>query len=84
MALSYGPYFESILDCVTQEGEGVRLSGVRPGSLAEKAGLHEGDLIVKMAGVRIKNLHDLVYVLQSKRVILLRTRFLLRFVGSLS
>ncbi len=67
MALSYGPYFESILDCVTQEGEGVRLSGVRPGSPAEKAGLHEGDLIVKMAGVRIKNLHDLVYVLRSKR-----------------
>jgi len=29
--------------------------------------VREGDLIVKMAGVRIKNLHDLVYVLRSKR-----------------
>ncbi len=45
----------------------MRLTGVRPGSPAEKAGLREGDVIVNMAGIRIKNLHDLVYLLRSKR-----------------
>jgi len=63
----YGAYFGSIPDFGFEEETGVLLTGVRPGSPAEKAGLHEGDLIVKMAGVRIKNLHDLVYVLRSKR-----------------
>ncbi|MFQ5802572.1 MAG: M28 family peptidase [Candidatus Methylomirabilales bacterium] len=63
----YGAYFGSIPDFGFAEETGVLLTGVRPGSPAEKAGLQEGDLIVKMAGVRIKNLHDLVYVLRSKR-----------------
>ncbi|MFQ5989385.1 MAG: M28 family peptidase [Candidatus Methylomirabilales bacterium] len=63
----YGAYFGSIPDFGVQEQEGVRLSGVRPGSPAERAGLQGGDTIVKMAGVGIKNLHDLVYVLRSKR-----------------
>lgn len=63
----YGAYFGSIPDFGSREEEGVRISGVRPGSPAEKAGLQEGDIIVKMAGVRVKNLHDLVYVLRSKR-----------------
>ncbi|MFQ5880908.1 MAG: PDZ domain-containing protein [Candidatus Methylomirabilales bacterium] len=35
--------------------------------LGAKAGLQAGDILVQMAGVRIKNLHDLVYVLRSKR-----------------
>ncbi|MFQ5880902.1 MAG: M28 family peptidase [Candidatus Methylomirabilales bacterium] len=63
----YGAYFGSIPDFAPTQVEGVRLSGVRPGSPAEKAGLQGGDTIVKMAGVRIQNLHDLVYVLRSKR-----------------
>ncbi len=63
----YGAYFGSIPDFAFEEGNGVRLSGVRPESPAEKAGLQEGDIIVKMAGVSLKNLHDLVYVLRSKR-----------------
>ncbi len=63
----YGAYFGSIPDFGAQEQEGVRLSGVHPGSPAEKAGLQGGDTIVKMAGVGIKNLHDFVYVLRSKR-----------------
>jgi hypothetical protein len=63
----YGAYFGSIPDFGSQDEEGVLLSGVRSGSPAEKAGLQAGDIIVKMAGVRIKNLHDLVYVLRSKR-----------------
>lgn len=63
----YGAYFGSIPDFAFQEGKGVRLSGVRPDSPAEKAGLQEGDIIVKMAGVQVTNLHDLVFVLRSKR-----------------
>lgn len=63
----YGAYFGVVPDFGSQEEEGVRLSGIRPGSPAEEAGLQEGDIIVTMAGVRVKNLHDLVYVLRSKR-----------------
>lgn len=63
----YGAYFGSIPDFGSQEETGIRLSGVRPGSPAEKAGLQGGDVLVQMAGVRVKNLHDLVFVLRSKR-----------------
>jgi hypothetical protein len=63
----YGAYFGSIPDFGSPDEEGVRLTGVRPESSAEKAGLREGDVIVQLAGVRIKNLHDLAYVLRSKR-----------------
>ena len=65
--VGYGAYFGSIPDFASQGEEGVRLSGVRPESPAEKAGLQEGDVLVQMAGVRVKNLHDLVYILRSKR-----------------
>jgi S1-C subfamily serine protease len=65
--VGYGAYFGSIPDFATQGEEGVRLSGVRAESPAEKAGLREGDVLVQMAGVRVKNLHDLVYILRSKR-----------------
>jgi len=40
------------------EGEGVRLLGVRAGSPAEKAGLKAGDIIVEVAGKKIRNLYD--------------------------
>ncbi len=38
--------------------KGVKLSGVRPGSPAEKAGIKAGDVVVELAGVRIENLYD--------------------------
>jgi membrane-associated protease RseP (regulator of RpoE activity) len=63
----YGAYFGSIPDFASQDEGGVRLIGVRAGSPAEKAGLREGDVIVQLGGVHIKNLHDLVYALRSKR-----------------
>lgn len=40
------------------EWEGVKLSGVRPGSPAEKAGLKAGDVIVEVGGKKIRNLYD--------------------------
>lgn len=46
---------------------GLRVEGSGRDGRRQRVGLQGGDLIVKMAGVRIKNLHDLVYVLRSKR-----------------
>jgi len=40
------------------EVEGVMLSGVRPGSPAEKAGLRQGDVIIKFGGKTIKNVQE--------------------------
>ena len=40
------------------EVEGVMLSGVRPGSPAEKAGLKAGDIIVKFGGRQIRNVQE--------------------------
>lgn len=40
------------------EGEGVLLSGVRPGSPAEKAGIQKGDIIVKFGNRTIKNVQE--------------------------
>lgn len=66
-AAGYGPYFGSIPDFSEPEVPGVRLSGVRPGSPAERAGLKAGDLIVSFAGVSVKNLEDLTFALRTKR-----------------
>ena len=63
----YGAYFGSVPDFSESTVPGVRLSGVRAGSPAEKAGLKAGDIIVKLAGVTIRNLDDLVFSLRSKR-----------------
>jgi hypothetical protein len=63
----YGPYFGSIPDFGATEVQGVQLSGVRPGSPAERAGLRAGDTIVRFGGVRVTNLEDLVYALRAKR-----------------
>lgn len=43
--------------------EGMKLSGVREGSPAAKAGLQAGDIIVKFGKVDIKNLYDYTYAL---------------------
>ena len=63
----YGAYFGSIPDFSESPVPGVRITGVRPGSPAEKAGLQGDDIIVRFAGITIRNLDDLVLVLRSKR-----------------
>jgi hypothetical protein len=45
------------------EVEGLKLSGVRPGGPAEKAGLQAGDIIVKFGHVEVKNIYDYTYAL---------------------
>ncbi len=50
----------------TQEGvKGVRISGTSKNSPAEKSGLKPGDVIVEVAGTKIENLYDYVYMLQA-------------------
>ena len=46
---------------------GVRISGVRPGSPADKAGLKGGDVIVRFAGVNVRTLEDLTFALRGRR-----------------
>jgi aminopeptidase YwaD len=43
--------------------KGMRITGVREGSPAQKAGLQEGDVITKMGENRIKNVYDYTYAL---------------------
>jgi C-terminal processing protease CtpA/Prc len=47
------------------EVDGMKISGVRPGSPAEKAGLQGGDIIVKFGSFDIKNVYDYTYALGS-------------------
>ncbi len=46
-----------------EQVEGMKLSGVREGSPAAKAGLLAGDIIVKFGKVDVKNLYDFTYAL---------------------
>src|SRR5207237_5170310 len=52
MNSSFRVYVGSVPDYAEQV-EGVKLSGRRPGSPAEKAGLKSGDIIVQLAGKSI-------------------------------
>jgi Tol biopolymer transport system component len=60
-------YLGSIPD-YAQEVTGVKLSGVRPGSPAEKAGIKNGDVIVEFAGQKIKNIYDYTYALDAVKI----------------
>lgn len=51
----------------SEEGQGVKLSGVTGGSPAEKAGLMAGDTIVKFGDKDLRNLYDYTYALQGKK-----------------
>jgi aminopeptidase YwaD len=50
-----------------EEVQGVKLSGVREGSPAAKAGMKGGDIIVECAGKQIKNVYDYTYVLGDRK-----------------
>jgi len=63
----YGPYFGSVPDFAENPAPGVRVSGVRPGSPADRAGLQAGDVIVRFAGVTVRTLDDLTFALRTQR-----------------
>ena len=60
-------YLGSIPD-YAQEVVGVKLSGVRPGSPAEKAGIKSGDVVIEFAGQKIKNIYDYTYALDAVKI----------------
>jgi len=60
-------YLGSIPD-YTQEVKGVKLSGVRGGSPAEKGGIQGGDVIVEFAGQKIANIYDYTYALDAVKI----------------
>ncbi|MGH7725406.1 MAG: M28 family peptidase [Candidatus Eiseniibacteriota bacterium] len=62
----HGAWLGSIPDYTQTEG-GVLLSGVRESSPAQAAGIRGGDTIVKIDQVKIDNIYDFTFVLQSHR-----------------
>ena len=60
-------YLGTIPDYTT-EVKGVKLSGVRGGSPAEKAGLQSGDVIVQLGGQAITNIYDYTYALDAVKI----------------
>ncbi len=50
-----------------EQAQGMKISGVREGSPAAKAGMTGGDIIVKFGKVDIKNLYDFTYALGEYR-----------------
>lgn len=62
----YGAYLGTVPD-MTENPGGVRLTGVRAGSPAEKAGLAEGDILVRIGGDPIPDLQAMTDVLRSHK-----------------
>jgi len=60
-------YLGTIPDYTT-EVKGVKISGARAGSPAEKSGLKGGDVIVEFAGQKIANIYDYTYALDAVKI----------------
>jgi S1-C subfamily serine protease len=66
-ASGYGPYLGVIPEFGESPRPGVKISGVRPGSPADKAGVRAGDVIVRFGPVTVKTLSDLTFALRGQR-----------------
>lgn len=62
----YGPYFGTIPD-MTPRDSGLRITGVREGSPAERAGLQAGDVIVEFDGKAVADIYAYTYALRDKK-----------------
>jgi hypothetical protein len=62
----YGAYLGTIPDMSGSPG-GVRFTGVRSGSPAEKAGLQGGDILVQFGEMEIKDLYDMTAALREHK-----------------
>jgi hypothetical protein len=51
----------------SEEGPGVRFSGVTPGSPADKAGMKGGDVLVKFGPKEVRNIYDYTYALAERK-----------------
>jgi hypothetical protein len=63
----YGAYLGTIPDFAERKEPGVLLTGVRPASPAEKAGIAGGDVVLRVGARTVANLHDLVDALRAGR-----------------
>ena len=61
-------YLGTIPDYTGDAPEGVKLSGVREGGPADKAGLQGGDVIVEFGGQKIANIYDYTYALDAVKI----------------
>jgi Iap family predicted aminopeptidase len=64
---SGGGAFLGIASAPRAGADGLRLSSVLPGTGAARAGLREGDVIVRLAGVSVAGLEDLRAVIRARR-----------------
>lgn len=62
-----GAHFGSVPDMGAADVKGMKRSGVRPGSPAEKGGLKAGDIIVVFGGKTINNIYDYTDALGSHK-----------------
>jgi len=62
-SMGFRVYFGTVPDYAEQV-DGLRVSSVRKGSPAEKAGVMPGDIITKFGGKTVKNIYDYTYALQ--------------------
>lgn len=61
-------YFGSVPDMAATEGVvGMRLTGITPGSPADKAGLKAGDVVIEFGGKPVKDLYEYTDALRSHR-----------------
>ena len=58
-------YLGTIPDYASADLVGVKLSGVSKYSPAEKAGLRQGDVIVELAGKKIRDIYDYTYAMNA-------------------
>lgn len=51
----------------SDQSDGMKLDGVRPGSPGERAGLKAGDIVIKLGKTPVKNVYDYTYALGELR-----------------
>ena len=66
VSAGYGAYLGSIPD-MSVGGPGVRLSGVRAGSPADRAGLREGDVLLRIGTFEVEDLQAMTDALRAHR-----------------
>ncbi|HVE79137.1 MAG TPA: M28 family peptidase, partial [Gemmatimonadaceae bacterium] len=60
-------YLGSVPDMSASDTPGLRLTGVRPGSPADKAGLRAGDVVVEFDGKAVKDIYDYTNALYARQ-----------------
>ncbi len=62
-----GAYFGSVPDMGASDVPGLRLTGVTPGSPADRAGVRPGDVVVEFGGVAVTDLYTYTDALRARR-----------------